>query len=129
MAMPLRLRSSTEAWAVAGRNPSSLRPAGRRSAVQTVDVLRGIDGIDHPTERDVFGQGHLDDDPVDRRIVVQGLICCRSSSVEQPSASSTTRPAAPTFSHDLRMLLQIDRRRRITADEDDDQRRCAAVRR
>ncbi len=59
-----------------GRRQEAVVPLGQQARVlgmEPVDVLGRIDGVDHPAERDVRGQWHLDDDAVHARVVVQPL--------------------------------------------------------
>jgi hypothetical protein len=92
--------------------------------VDPVDVLRRIDRVDDAPQPDGRRQRHLDDDPVDRRIVVErpdGLdeACLRRLTVDlDETAIDPDLLAAPQD------LLQIHHRRRVApADHDGEDRR------
>ena len=85
----------------------------------------GVDRVDDGPQRDARGERHLDDDPVDGRVVVERLDL-ESQDLARATHGQLVDPADRTdVLTRLQDLLEVDRRRRVAADEDHDERRCA----
>ena len=97
--------------------------------MDAIDVLVGIDGVDHRPEPNARGQRHLDDDPGHDRVVVQARIAPVTDAggrtavaldLDEPAIDAGRLAAAQD-------LAEVDRRRRVATDEDDGQRRNIAT--
>ena len=126
--IPERLRISTAAWAVVGRNPEW--PRSRCPALSGWIPSMSLAGSSVSVtvgQRDPLGQRHLDDDPGHERVLVEG-----HDRVAETGRRGATRDLdEPAGDADAlarpQDLLEVDGRRGVPADEHDREGRRVAV--
>ena len=128
ISMPERLRISTAAWAVVGRNPSypSVMSPVFRGWIPSMS-LRGSSASNTVASGISAGSGIWTMIPDTSGSSLSSASRRRSSAGETRPSSSTSRPSTPTVSARAQDLLEVDRRGRVLADDHHGEARRMAV--
>ena len=86
--------------------------------VDPVDVLGGVDRVDHAPQADRRRQWHLDDDPVDRRVVVERPDRVHQRRLRRLAVDLDEPAVDPDLLAAPQDLVEIDHRRRVAPADD-----------